>query len=134
MRQPLTILFDGSCGLCQRARSTAEWFDWLKQLDWRPYQAPQAALYGIPRDALEERMYAVQGTRRWSGYAAWRQIILRLPLSYLLLLGIAILSPLLALLVVLLFSWIFDRAGEWLYDLVAKNRHRLPGSTCHWEP
>ncbi|MDX2153427.1 MAG: DUF393 domain-containing protein [Bryobacteraceae bacterium] len=115
----MIVVYDGDCGLCERSRRVVESLDWLGAFTWIKSQDPAAA----PLHVDPSRVWAIDGPRRWSGYAAWRQILLRLPAFYVLSAALALL-PLLALLPV------FDPLGERLYTWVAHNRHRLPGPTC----
>lgn len=128
------VLFDGYCSLCRASQRVVDRFDWLRLIRWLPFQEPEASRYGITRDALEARMYLVRGSKRWSGFAAWKQILLRLPVVWLLIAGSVCLSPYLLLLWVAFLLPLTEPAGERVYDWVARNRYKLPGSTCRFDP
>jgi predicted DCC family thiol-disulfide oxidoreductase YuxK len=125
------VIFDADCGLCQRARRVAETLDWFGALRWLPQQDPAALDFGISRDALETSMYLItRRGRRYQGFEAVQQILLRLPVVY----AAAVLAvrkePALAVPLALFFSPLFKPFGDRVYDWVASNRYRFPGSTC----
>ncbi|HBY64357.1 MAG TPA: hypothetical protein DEH78_31435 [Solibacterales bacterium] len=115
----MTVIYDGDCALCERSRRVVTALDWLGAFEWVRSQDPAALPYAVD----PARVWAIAGARRWSGYHAWRRILLRLPAFYLL--GIA-----LAFLPFLLLLPVFDPLGERLYAWVAKNRGRIAGAAC----
>ena len=125
-----TVIFDGDCGFCQRARDAAGWLDWFHALDWKPLQDPAVERFGIARVELECRMYFVSGERHSGGFAAVKAVLLRLPALYLVAAAACLLTPWSLLAFVVLFSPVFTPLGNRLYDWIARNRYRLPGSTC----
>lgn len=122
-----TVIFDGNCGFCTLSRNWAERLDWLRRLEWVPSQRLSTGAYGITAAEFGKYVFFISGERRWRGFAAWRQILLRLPLPYLLSALGALVSPWLLLVPVFLVSPLFTPIGNAGYAWVARNRHRLPG-------
>ena len=109
--QQAVVIYDGDCGLCRASRRFCEALDWLRSFAWVSSDDPAVERYGVPRLALLERLYLVQGVRQWSGFAAVRRILLRLPLA----------APFGV--VALLMTPIGERA----YNFVARRRYCRPG-------
>ena len=128
------VLFDGYCSFCRLSQRIVESLDWLRLIRWLPFQTAGADRFGIARDLLEARMYMVSGSRQWSGFAAWKQILLRLPATWALIGASGLISPYLLLAWVAFFLPLTAPIGERVYDWIARNRHKLPGSTCRLEP
>ena len=127
------VLFDGYCSFCRVSQRVVDRLDWLRLLQWLPFQKPDAGRYGIARELLEARMYLVSGSRQWSGFAAWKQILVRLPVTWFLIGGSLLVTPWLALPWAAFFAPFTEPAGEKVYDWIARNRYRIPGSTCKLE-
>jgi predicted DCC family thiol-disulfide oxidoreductase YuxK len=81
-------------------------------------------------------MYLITwGGRRYPGFEAVQQILLRLPVVYAGAVVAVRKEPLLALPIAMFFSPLFKPLGGRAYDWVASNRHRFPDSTCtHTSP
>lgn len=122
-----TVIFDGNCGFCTLSRNWVVRLDWLRRLEWVPSQRVPAGAYGIAPAEFGKYVFFIRGERRWRGFAAWRQILLRLPLPYLLSAAAALVSPWLLLVPVFLVSPLFTPFGNAAYAWVARNRGRLPG-------
>ena len=121
------IIYDGDCSLCLSTRRLLQPLDLFRTLSWVPLQAPEAVRFGIPREALETHLHFVSSGRHWRGFAAVKQVLLRLPLFYLAT-GLAVVRfPRTAIGVALFFSPFFSPIGEHLYDRVASSRH---GAAC----
>lgn len=133
MARPI-VLYDGTCSFCVASKRMTDRIDVSRALEWLPIQRPEAARFGISRDLLEERMYMVSGDRRWSGFAAWKQILLRLPVFYVVVGASVWITPWALAGWLLLYLPPAAPVGEWVYDWVARNRFRFPGATCQREP
>jgi predicted DCC family thiol-disulfide oxidoreductase YuxK len=125
-----TVIYDGDCGFCRLCRRSVERLDFLRRMRWLPMRSPEANRFGVPQASLERRMYLLRGGRHWSGFAAVKQILLRLPVFYVFVGLAASFSSWSVPAILLLLSPVFASVGERLYDWVAHNRGRLPGSTC----
>ena len=139
---PIAVLYDGDCGFCDRTRRFLAGFDLEHLFAWEPFQQAKN-LYGISPESLRQRLYAVNGQKQYSGFAAFKIMALYNPLTYFLML-IALMLPqaaylhhrsFVAMFFALLFSPVFSPVGEAAYALVARNRHRIPGpGMCVVEP
>ncbi len=109
----LDVWYDGRCELCRRSRSWSERRDRLDRLRFRDLRTAPEAAWPRPLAELERTMWVcAPGAEPLSGFDGWRRIMAELP-------GwrwLALLTGLPPLPVI----------GRWLYDLVARNRHRLP--------
>ena len=114
-----TIFYDSDCGLCLRTRRYLEPLDIFRTMEWIPYQSPKAARFGIPEEEMREHVQFVSGERRWSGFSAVKQVLLRLPPLYVAAAGLVAKYPEVALPIALFFSPLFQPAGDRLYDLVS---------------
>jgi predicted DCC family thiol-disulfide oxidoreductase YuxK len=130
---PLTVIYDGDCGFCERTRR------WFGRLDlegtfrWLPSQSGAGAAYGITGEMARQRVYLAAGGKVYSGFRAFRMMLLYNPAAYLV--AYAVLAApgagdskfrnvtVAALLV--LFSPLFAPVGEAAYAVVARNRHKL---------
>ena len=128
---PATVLYDGDCGFCNRTRRVMERLDLEGQFVWKPFQTA-SDLHGVSEEALKQRLYVVAEDSKHSGFAAFKLMFLYNPLTYFALF-FALSIPhwhlyqrhWLAIAVLAIFSPIFAPVGEMLYDLVARNRHRI---------
>ena len=125
-----TVIYDSDCGLCTRVKHAVEALDWLKTMRWIPLSSAEAGEYGIPREQLEQAVYLVSEGCTVRGWSAVKRIVARLPVTYLAGGVLAFRSPWSAAGLALLFTPAFNPLGEILYDWVARNRSRLPASTC----
>lgn len=128
-----TVLYDGYCTMCRACQRVVDRLDWLRIFIWIPFQRPEADRFGVPRSVLENTMCLARGSSRWFGFAAWKQILLRLPIVYVVIAGTALVSPWLLMLWAAFFVPFTEPIGERVYQWVARNRHRIPGSTCQRE-
>jgi hypothetical protein len=81
------VLFDGRCEPCRRGRRIAGLLDWLRRTTWLDVRDP--ALVGrIPareRESLEEGLTVIRPDGgRLTGFDAWRHLLARFPLTFLL--------------------------------------------------
>ncbi len=112
-----TVIFDGECGFCRRWIRLGKKLDWFKKIDWRARLDPGTALE-FPQVSKAESLNRIVSIRpdgkTYGGFRAMRDIMLRLPASFLL-----------ALLMYLPgVAWVGEPAYQW----VSKNRHRFGGS------
>jgi predicted DCC family thiol-disulfide oxidoreductase YuxK len=127
------VIYDELCSFCRTTQRIIASLDWLRSLEWVPLQSPRAERFGIPRESLEKSIYLVAQSGRWSGFAACKKILLRLPVLYILIAASAFLTPWLLVAWLLFFLPPAAPVGERVYDWVARNRFRLPGSSCKRE-
>lgn len=136
--EPSVVIYDGECGLCLCARRFLEALDPWHSLKWIACQAPEARRFGIPVEEMRRSVQFVSGTRRWRGFDATKQIILRLPALYVIAAAAIRTKPVLVFPLALIFSPLFQPAGERLYAWVSENRHRMPRHLCGavpaWRP
>ncbi len=142
-RAPLTVIYDGDCGFCNKSRRWMEWFDLERMLAWHPYQSGIGGEFGISDAALSRRLHLVVEGRIYQGFRAFQMMLLYNPVTYLAMAALIaaprgevplyrriLVSALLAF-----FFPLFRPLGEVVYDLVARNRHRLTAnSSCVVEP
>ncbi len=124
------VLYDADCSLCTRVKTTIEALDWLDSMRFVPNTDPEARRFGIPREHLDHQIYLVHGDQPHGGYAACQQIAMRLPISWMVAAYVVARRPWTALLFAFLLSPLARPVGQPAYDWVARNRYRLPGSTC----
>lgn len=133
------VFYDGDCGFCNQCKRWMERFDFEDLLDWRPYQSGGGRVHGITDDQAAERLYLVTESKIYSGFRAFRMMLLFNPVTYFLIAALiaapqgeaalyrrVVVSGLLAF-----FLPPFAPIGEWVYRMVARNRYRLSAnSTC----
>ncbi|MBI3697880.1 MAG: DUF393 domain-containing protein [Acidobacteria bacterium] len=134
----LTVIYDGDCGFCNKCRERVERFDLERLLVWAPFQTGVARRHGISDAAVRERMYLVAGDKIYAGFAAFKMMALYNPVTYLAMAVLLAAPPeswanfrrVVVVLLLALFSPLFAPVGEAVYDLVARNRHRLSAQSC----
>lgn len=129
----LTVIYDGDCGICNRIRRWLDRVDFDRQFVWLPLQSGIGERWGIPRDALVERLHLVADGQVSSGFRACKLILLYNP-AFLLLVDAALAAPpndwvwyrrvVVALLMAFFFP-LFNPVGERVYQWVAANRYRF---------
>jgi predicted DCC family thiol-disulfide oxidoreductase YuxK len=136
-KTPVTVLWDGTCGFCAQAKKWLCIFDCDNMLDWIPHQSGAGEALGITPDQASRRLHIASDGRIWSGFGAFKQMVLWNPVWHLtaaILLALPGPSQLqrniAVALLLFLFSPLFAPVGEAAYDLVARNRHRFGNSTC----
>jgi predicted DCC family thiol-disulfide oxidoreductase YuxK len=138
----VTVLYDADCGFCARTRRWMERFDLEKLFAWKPFQQAED-LHGISQEALRQRLHLVTEEKKYSGFRAFKIMLLYNPLTYFVMLGALMLPQsvylrhrsLVAVFFLLFFSPLFDPIGETAYAWIARNRHRiLSGESCVVEP
>lgn len=126
-----TVLYDSDCGLCTQVKNTVEALDWLGTMSWIPSRSPEAAAFRIPIEQLDRAVYIVHGPGcKAGGWRAVKRMLARLPLTYVLAAAAIRKSWWSAVAIAALFSPAFNPIGDRAYNWVAKNRSRLPSSTC----
>lgn len=109
------VLYDGQCPLCQRSVAILRRLDWLGRLqfqDARQVDRLPRTLPPLDSERLLDEMHVVTPAGRvFSGFAAFRWMAWRLPLT----LGLAPLCYLPGI------PWVGQRVYLW----VAKNRYKL---------
>lgn len=133
-REQSVLIYDGQCGLCLCTRKLIEPLDVLRTTRWVPYQSPEARRFGIPLEEMKRSVQFLSSGRRWSGFDAIKQVTLRLPPMYLLAGLLIARKPALAIPIGLLFSPLFQPAGDALYRLVSEHRHSVPRNLCGAAP
>lgn len=118
--RPYTVVFDGTCKVCQPLAKLLQKWDTLRQLEVAPSQAPgiQARFPWIPPRAYAEALQLVgPGGRTWQGAAAIEQLLDVLPKGR-------------------LIGWIFSipfvrPLADRFYRWFARNRYKLGcGNHC----
>jgi len=110
------VIYDGSCGICAGNLKWLHRLDWLKKFDAMPYQASELLRFFpfLKLEDCEKAMYLVfPDGRAYSGADAFREIFMRMPLTFLAGLMMAV-PPL---------PWLLRR----LYPVLARNRYRIGG-------
>ncbi len=112
-----TVIFDGECGFCRRWIRLGKKLDWFKKIDWRARLDPDTPSE-FPQVSKEESLNRIVSIRpdgkTYGGFRAMRDIMLRLPVSFLPALFLYLPGA----------AWV----GEPVYQWVSKNRHRFGGS------
>ena len=125
-----TVIYDGDCGICSRTRQTVEALDWLGTMRWISSHSDEADAFGFPREQLDRAVVIVTAGSAADGWNAVKQIVVRLPLTYLVGAALVRWKPWSVLPIAVLLSPLFNPLGDRGYAFVAENRDRLPGSTC----
>jgi Uncharacterized protein conserved in bacteria len=110
------LVFDGDCAFCTSSLNV------LRRLipampETVPFQCADLDDLGLTRQEAAERVWFVTDRRQFGGQLALAAILRRQPVAWQRTLGwLATVPP---------WSW----AADAVYDLLARNRHRLPGGT-----
>jgi predicted DCC family thiol-disulfide oxidoreductase YuxK len=136
---PVLVLYDEDCGLCTRTKRWFERFDLEGMFRWRPYQSGAGLDFGISETDSARRLYLINGARIYSGFGAFKMMVLWNPIAYLVTYMIlAVPGPgdsrfrsVVVLVLLLSFSPFFAPIGDGIYSLIARNRRRLsPEGSC----
>jgi predicted DCC family thiol-disulfide oxidoreductase YuxK len=136
---PLLVLYDGDCAICTRTKNWLERLDLEGMFRWRPYQSGAGLTYGIPEADSARRLHLINGTKDYSGFGAFKMMVLWNPISYLVTYAIlaapgpgdSVFRSSIVFVLLLVFSPLFTPIGEGIYTLIARNRRRLsPTSSC----
>ncbi len=113
------VIFDDDCGFCARSVNFFKSLDWLRKIEWVPRgdSATAARFPQVSGDRTTGEMVSIRSDGQVNGgYFAIRDILIRLPLTFLLALVMYIPGvPL---------------AGVPVYRWIARNRHRFGGKTA----
>jgi predicted DCC family thiol-disulfide oxidoreductase YuxK len=136
---PVLVLYDADCGFCTRTKRWLEHFDLEGTFRWRPYQSGAGLDFGISESDAARRLYLINGERIYSGFGAFKMMVLWNPIAYLVT-YIILAAPgpadsafrnMVVLTLLLSFSPLFTPIGEGIYSLIARNRRRLsPEANC----
>ena len=110
----VVLLYDGTCRFCIRSLGVLKRFDPRDRLELVDASDRAAVSRRFPQTAgadFESAMYAVDGTRVYRGFDAFRRALAALP-------ALRLLAP-------LLYVPGIPQAGRRIYDTVARNRHAL---------
>ncbi|MCW5964928.1 MAG: DUF393 domain-containing protein [Bryobacterales bacterium] len=132
-----TVFYDGDCGFCKRSVGLLRALDWFGRFRYATLQSAEARATGIPIARNPTEMVLCTGVpgagRLWGGWRAVKQIWLRMPVFYLVMAGTLLVHPVVTACLLIGLTPFGNPLGDWLYRLVARNRHRLPASTCSLE-
>ena len=133
-KQDVLVGYDGDCGFCQRTKRSFERLDLDGLFVWKTYQSGAGGPHGISDAMAQKSMYMVDGTRIYSGFRAFRRAVMLNPASYILLSALLAwrgegrMMATLSITVLVVFSPLFAPIGERVYQLIARNRHRIMDS------
>jgi predicted DCC family thiol-disulfide oxidoreductase YuxK len=82
--EPMTVIYNGDCGFCNKARRFFERLDLEKSFRWERSQAGGLDRFGITHAMVRERAYLVAAGRVYGGFRAFRAMLLYNPAVYLL--------------------------------------------------
>ena len=113
------LIYDGDCGLCSRTAA------WIRRRLRRGYEVmasqriPDLDRFGLTRREVHEAAYWIDpdGTR----HGAHRAIVRALEES----------GGVLGFVAKIGRIWPVEPVAQWLYFLIARNRHRFPGAADH---
>jgi len=136
--RPLLVIYDGDCGFCDWSREQITRFDLERVFSWTPYQAGRGKQYGITDDMASRRLQLVTDSGKvLEGFHAVRRMFVYIPIVWMVLFSLIALAPgplsrrVIVGLALFFFSPLMNPLGVAMYDLIARNRHRLfPGRTC----
>jgi predicted DCC family thiol-disulfide oxidoreductase YuxK len=137
-RSGVAVLYDGDCGFCTSTRRFFEAITLEPIAEWVPFQTAQD-LHGIREEELKRRIHVFVDGRTYKGFAAIKTLLLYNPVVYFVAATIlAAPEPAgfayrrwLAALLWIAFAPVFSWIGEYVYEAIARNRHRLSrNATC----
>ena len=111
------VIYDGDCGFCQSIVNLIKRFDWLRKLDFIPFQNEKTFtdFNELTPEMCQKEIFLCKknknGRKYFPGYDAFKMMTLFIPVT-------------------MLFSWFFFlpgvvQLGRVVYKIVAKNRHRI---------
>lgn len=114
----LIVLYDSQCQLCVQTKRWFEKFDWFLQIRWTPldhYDLTDQA--NIRSEDVRREIHVVEKNRNlYKGFSAVRKIMLVCPPTF--------------FLAILLYFPYAKKIGDPLYQIIAKNRHKLLRKKC----
>jgi len=129
------VVYDSDCGFCD---ATRRWFmrsDPEQTFAWTPLQSA-VNRYGIAPEAWKEKLHLILHGNTFSGFSAFKVLVLYNPLMYMLFACIACLQPRvpgyrwLAVATIVLFSAPFAPIGEAVYRWISRRRHAISPVGC----
>src|SRR5262249_22906969 len=133
---PLIVIYDGDCGFCERTRRWFERLDLERTFCWRPFQSGAGRPFGITEEMALHRVYLATPGKLYSGFRAFRMMLLYNPAAYIVTYvvlaapgaGDSTFRNILVAILLVVFSPVFAPAGEAVYSVIARNRHKLSRS------
>ena len=116
-----TVIYDADCGLCTTIKRWIERLDHFQTMHWVPIH--EAGGFGIPQEEMMRAVQLITRRGRTAGFSAFKRILVRLPLTWLLIAILVWISAWSLLAIVLLFSPVSNPLGNRAYDWVARRRH-----------
>ena len=116
MRHKPLVVYDGACNICGGNLKWLYRLDWLRRFDALPYQSDEVYRVHpqLTREACEQALQvAFENGRVYSGADAFREVFLRMPLTF----------PVGVLMALPPIPWTLRK----LYPILARNRYRLGG-------
>jgi predicted DCC family thiol-disulfide oxidoreductase YuxK len=117
--EPPWLFYDGDCGFCTRVVRVMAALDRGHRVRWVAFQSLETLPGSLTRADLQREAYIQRGEVLEGGFYSFRRLSQLLP-------------PLWPLAPLLWFPGV-NKVGEAIYAWVARNRMRLPGSTCEIE-
>ncbi len=110
--RPVTAYYDDTCGICQRTAEVMTLLDRFGMIRWIGTSDPQRFRHEVPRELAEKTVVVFDAQGRMSTRSgAFVQLARALPLPWHLALVLRVPG--------------LRHLADWLYDLVARNRHRI---------
>ncbi|MCA1032464.1 DUF393 domain-containing protein [Bacillus timonensis] len=113
------VFYDASCQLCQKTKIIFSKLDWFNKAKWISIQEinDNPSYSFLDKEALEKEMHLISPEGKvYSGFFAVRRLSLAFPLTFFI--GLVAYFPL------------FHYIGIPLYQMIAKNRHKILGGNC----
>lgn len=107
-RDPIQVLYDGDCGLCQRSARILKRLDVLGQLAWVDFRTTPV---DVDLSRLEQEMAAILRGRTYFGFSAYRAMAWRIPVMW----------PALPI----LYLPGMKAVGDTAYGWIARRRHHV---------
>ncbi|RSL32874.1 DUF393 domain-containing protein [Salibacterium salarium] len=117
--QAFVVFYDEACGLCQQSKHEIEKWDRNQLITWRSIQDPDILKeYPFLKEKnVQQAMHLLENdTFLYTGYAAVKRIVQRISIG-------KWLTP-------LFYLPGIDWAGDRIYKMVAKNRHKFTSHHC----
>lgn len=111
-------LYDKTCSLCKESKRIFQKIDWLNQINWISLQEyEQYNQVKIDSKSLRRELHIITPRGKiLKGFYAIRYLFIQFPAT--------------ALFGFLLYIPFTPIIGEWVYRIIAKNRHRFLKSKC----
>jgi predicted DCC family thiol-disulfide oxidoreductase YuxK len=133
---PVEVLYDGDCGFCDRTRQLFETLDLNHVFTWIPFQSTDR-WHGVSEQQLREKVHLFSGDKVYSGFSAFKVLVLFNPLVYFCYIVILARQPnslqydrWLAPVVLAVFTPWLSPIGDAVYGWVARHRYMLGSRAC----